>query len=373
MNEKKIRIVDIAFNHNPNVSDLNVAIERYKEGLGYTEHSEHLDVSVVIHINRSGRKIVNGIRYFYFKGRNKFFHLPFRAILLVKREQPQFVLVQGLRFPFQVLLLKLFTARSSKIIIQHHGESPYVGLKKYFQRVAGRYVDAYLFTSISNAKKWVNEGIIRRQEQCFEVLEASTYFKQGDKTACKQLLGLGNTSNFLWVGRLDANKDPLTVLNGFELYLERNPGAKLHMVYQTEDILPQVKVKIDSSASLYKNVNMVGRLRHEELESWYNACDFYLSGSHREGSGYALLEAMACGCIPIVTDIPSFRKITADGQYGFLYEKGNAQQLANVLASVNEIDQTQFASRIVAYFKNELSFEKIAADIYAVCKKLKPE
>ena len=54
----------------------------------------------------------------------------------------------------------------------------------------------------------------------------------------------------------------------------------------------------------------LGRLPHERLAAYYSAADIFVSGSHREGSGYALIEAMACGAIPCVTDIPSFRAIT---------------------------------------------------------------
>ena len=43
------------------------------------------------------------------------------------------------------------------------------------------------------------------------------------------------------------------------------------------------------------------RARVEEL---MRAADIFTLGSHREGSGYALTEALACGLPPVVTDIP---------------------------------------------------------------------
>jgi hypothetical protein len=49
------------------------------------------------------------------------------------------------------------------------------------------------------------------------------------------------------------------------------------------------------------------------------AADLFVSGSQREGSGTALLESLACGLPPIVTDIPSFRMLTCDGRIGALW------------------------------------------------------
>ena len=56
-----------------------------------------------------------------------------------------------------------------------------------------------------------------------------------------------------------------------------------------------------------------------ELEKIYNQHQFFILGSHYEGSGYALLEAMACGCIPIVTNIPSYKFMTNNGDCALLF------------------------------------------------------
>ncbi len=53
---------------------------------------------------------------------------------------------------------------------------------------------------------------------------------------------------------------------------------------------------------------------------YYNSADYFVLGSHYEGSGFSLVEAMSCGVIPIVTDIPSFRMMTNNGKIGTLME-----------------------------------------------------
>ena len=55
----------------------------------------------------------------------------------------------------------------------------------------------------------------------------------------------------------------------------------------------------------------------------------FVSGSHSEGSGYALIEAMSAGVVPVVTDIPSFRAIAGD--CGARWPPGDAGAFADAL------------------------------------------
>ena len=74
------------------------------------------------------------------------------------------------------------------------------------------------------------------------------------------------------------------------------------------------------------------------MQLWYNSADFIISGSHYEGSGVAVTEAMSCGCIPVVTDIPSFRSMTGQGKCGLLFKPGNEQDLLAALLKTKEMD-----------------------------------
>jgi glycosyltransferase involved in cell wall biosynthesis len=115
-------------------------------------------------------------------------------------------------------------------------------------------------------------------------------------------------------------------------------------------------------------VVLVGRKGHDELRAWYSAADFYISGSHSEGSGYALIEAMACGCIPVVTHIPSYRKMTDNGRLGFLYTPGNSEELFQVLERLTADDALR--QEVGKYFEEKLSFEAIGRSIADVCRSL---
>ena len=75
------------------------------------------------------------------------------------------------------------------------------------------------------------------------------------------------------------------------------------MFYHEDDMLAEVAQFVEE-AGLSHAVHLKGRVAQNELEAWYNACDYFISASHYESTGYALCEALACGCVPIAPISP---------------------------------------------------------------------
>ncbi|SDD25368.1 Glycosyltransferase involved in cell wall bisynthesis [Mucilaginibacter pineti] len=366
-----IKLVDLTFYAHLNYNHPEDVLENHSAALAFASHIDNrLDFCFVKHAGFEQRAVMGGVPYQFFRAGNNFWSVSFKTLRFVRNLKPDIVLVQGFIFPLQVMLLRLFCGSSTKIIVQHHGDITYQGIKGWLQKIAYRHAAAYIFTAKENAAIWQQRGIIKANAQIFELLEASTGFERQDKQISKSLTGINGKTNFLWVGRLNANKDPLAVLDGFERYLKVNPLAKLYMIYQTEELLTEVNHKINSSIALSNNVVTVGKVAPADLPNWYSAADFYISGSHREGSSYALLEAMACGCIPVVTAIPSFEKITHHGEYGFLYPPGDPEALANVLSALDGMNISKLSATTLTYFKQNLSFKVIADDLVDICETL---
>ena len=93
------------------------------------------------------------------------------------------------------------------------------------------------------------------------------------------------------------------------------------------------------------------------MPNYYAAADVFISGSHHEGSGYALIEAMSAGLVPVVTDIPSFRAIAGNGCE--LWTPGDPADLARVLLKVcsTDLDAQKVAAR--ARFNRVLTWDAI--------------
>ena len=366
-----IKLIDLNYHTHSNLSNPQEVLELQKASIGFADFiKEKLSIQLIKHLNYESEKYINGVKYVFFKSKNKFLHIPFKTHRYIRKQNPDIILIQGLIFPLQLIALKLILPQRTKIIVQHHGERPFPGIKKFFQKIADHFIDMYLFTSIENANEWIDKKIIEDKKKCSELLEGSTVVTVKDKLECRRQLSFKGNQNFLWVGRLNEGKDPMTVINAFEKYVIIYPEARLFMIFQTEKLLPLIKEKLEENEHLKKAVILKGKVNHDELETWYNAADFFISASHKEGSGYALIEAMSCGCIPIVTRIPSFKKITDDGKFGFLFEPGNSESLLKILLNLEIIDQEELSISILDHFNRSLSFKSIADNLFSICERL---
>jgi glycosyltransferase involved in cell wall biosynthesis len=77
-----------------------------------------------------------------------------------------------------------------------------------------------------------------------------------------------------------------------------------------------------------------GYQQNEALAGYYQAADVYLSASHIDGSSVALMEAMACGCPPLVSNIPANLEWVVDGEQGWVFRDGYAGDLAQKLIHI---------------------------------------
>lgn len=78
-----------------------------------------------------------------------------------------------------------------------------------------------------------------------------------------------------------------------------------------------------------------------------------------------MLEALACGTTPLVTDIPSFRRITAAGKVGALVPPGDAAQMARAMVEWSSRDRASLRQQARAHFDRALSFSVVAAELRA--------
>jgi glycosyltransferase involved in cell wall biosynthesis len=333
---------------------------------------ESFEVTFIKH-HEPGYSPSNEPDIIYLEGTNRFFFLPSRLSVLAARVKPEVVFVHGFSFPWQLLVLRLCLPGRTRFIVQHHAEMPLGGfVKAQLQKMTYRSVDAFLFTAREIALPFISRNIITDPARVHEVMESSCSFSPGSMAAARQATGVKAEKIFLWVGRLTPGKDPMTVLKGFAKYCRVKQDACLYMAYGAEDLLEEVREFVAESG-LDKFVRLLGRVPYADLENWYRSADVFLSGSHHESGGYALCEAMSCGCIPVVTRIPAYVKLTADGKAGFLFNKGDSDDVARLLLAVSGMDTAPLREKILDQFRSELSFDAIAGKLDKIVKQLLAE
>ena len=104
-------------------------------------------------------------------------------------------------------------------------------------------------------------------------------------------------------------------------------------------------------------MTLLGRVPHERVETLMRAADLFVLGSHREGSGYALIEALACGLPAVVTDIPPFRALLGAARgAGALFPVGDSHALSRALIGLLARPRAELRAAVSHHFERELSF-----------------
>lgn len=106
------------------------------------------------------------------------------------------------------------------------------------------------------------------------------------------------------------------IILAFEKFLQQNRDWKLVIAAegdQTGFLKELVRLK-----SLEDKVEFVGWLNPEENARWYAQSKIWVSIPESDGVGISMLEAMAYGCIPVVSDLPVKHEWITDGVNGIL-------------------------------------------------------
>ncbi|HKI79502.1 MAG TPA: glycosyltransferase family 4 protein [Ignavibacteriaceae bacterium] len=321
------------------------------------------DVSVFQRFNKNitfrKEKVVYNFCKDEFDNNLKKWQIPFEFHQQILDQNPDIIHINSFKFLVQACFIKKKSG-TAKIIIQHHAEKPHNGLRKYLQLYFSRLIDGFIFTSQEISKEWINAGALSSKKKIAEIVENSTDFVNEDKLKARIKTGLTGDPILLWVGRLNQNKDPITVVLGFKILVRLMPKAKLYMIYSENEMENRIREIIASDDLLISSVKLIGKVEHSLIMDYYNSSDYFVIGSLYESTCYSLVEAMACGVVPVVTDIPSFRTITKNGSAGILWKQGNQYSFLNSMLRILKMDYIEQSELTMNIFKEELSFEAIS-------------
>ena len=325
------------------------------------------EVTVIQSFHRDADFTADGVRYRFvaepaLPGRVTGLR-PGRIARTAAQGAPHLLHVNGLDFPRHLGALRRL---GIPILVQDHASRAGTGgirRRRALQGIAG-----IAFTAAEQAQPFVDAGELAPEIPVFAVPESSTTFSPGDQTVARERTGLHGDPAILWIGRLDANKDPLTILDAIEIAARSLPGLHFWCCFHDQPLLPEVTARIAASPLLAERVHLLGRMPHAEIEPLLNAADAFLLGSHREGSGYALIEALACGATPIVSDIAPFRAIA--GPVGALVPVGDAAGFARALVDLAHEDRSALRREAIAHFRQALSFDRVGARLCAIYAEL---
>lgn len=292
-----------------------------------------------------------------------------RPIRRIRALQPDLIHFHGAILTLNLwLLLRMLGRNAPPVLLHYHGGYPPVnGLLRRLQRHNMDRVARLFFTTRWHARPFATAGVIGADDpRIVEMMEVSSQFSWQPRAEARRQTGMAGHPIFLSVGRLHPVKDPLTMLRGFAGIQKQWPEAHLYLHYLTDEMLPQLHDFVNRRPGLAEHVHFRGPVSRQALEAAYNSADFLLQASRREFSGYAVLEAMSCGVIPVVTDIPSFRAMTASGRYGILFPPGDAAAMVQRVLALDDQQWSPLAAAVRRHFERELSYSALSERLESI-------
>ncbi|MGC9324087.1 MAG: glycosyltransferase [Desulfomonilia bacterium] len=158
-------------------------------------------------------------------------------------------------------------------------------------------------------------------------LEDARVIPSGADDAFFSILPDRTAQTVLYTRSLEAVYDVKTLIQSIPLVCERVPEARF-LIAGTGSQEQELK-DLATELGLGSQVEFLGLVSTERILSLMSGSSVYVSSAIADGTSIALLEAIAAGLIPVVTDIEPNRSLVEQKKDGYLFVPGNEQDLAD--------------------------------------------
>ena len=192
-------------------------------------------------------------------------------------------------------------------------------------------------------------------------VDTEQFHPRGDAAEVRMELGIArNALVLLYVGRLTRPKNLFALVDAFSELKKSVKQSVLLIAGRGELEKPLVRYIEERKVP---DVRLLGFIPNQNLPRVYGCADFFVMSSTYEGQPVVLLEAMACGLPPILSDIPAMRDIVKESGLGLLVDFGDPAQAAHQIAeyvSSPKAQQDRVAVRdyVVRSMSSEVCAEK---------------
>jgi len=296
-------------------------------------------------------------------------HVPaMRAVRRILDLQPDVVHFHRLGQSNSLYLLQMLRSPNGPAIVaQYHGGRLTGGwLERRIQRASLRQIQRALFARQEDADLFVADGVLR-EEQVIVVNDKTTDLTMTSRPQARLESRLEGTPIILWYSDLEPERDPMTAVLGFKLLLNAWPDAQLYMFYGGDEMLTQMRAYVIANPELAGHVHFQSQKLGPAREHVFNSADFLLQTDLDDAQEQALLDAMASGVIPVLSDIPLFRKMADNGRCGFLFPPGDGETMAKQLLKFGPGEIAGRAALVHDWFEAAYSYDAMAGlwlDIY---------
>lgn len=294
----------------------------------------------------------------------------------VEAWQPDAVLVYGWSFKSHLQVLRHF---KGKIPLLFRGDSTLLDepkrfsvkkqARRLFLRWVYRHVNYCLYTGTANKAYYQKHGLKETQLLFAPHAVDHERFAKDDAScnaaaqAWRRQLGIGaNELVFLFAGKFEPKKDPLTLIKAFQAL--KQPGIRL--VLAGHGVLePQLK----ALAAGHDSIILLPFQNQQTMPILYRLADVYVLPSRgpAETWGLAVNEAMACGRPVLVSNQCGCAVDLITPDTGWLFRAGSVDELCGQLhAIVAQRDRLSAKGQAARAHVSQFNYDAFAKEVEAL-------
>ena len=202
-----------------------------------------------------------------------------------------------------------------------------------FERLTGRFTDAYISVSKVLSKTYIEKGIGKKDNHytVYSGMELSKFYHTRDKINYKEKyeeLGI-NAGDFLIgnVARLETRKGHQFLLDAFKNVVEQQKDGHVKLLIIGEGNKREYLENYAKELNLGDKVIFTGY--REDVEELMALMDIFVLTSLREGLPRVLVQAAAVGMPSVAFNVDGVPEIIKDNYNGFLIKVKDVEQLGN--------------------------------------------
>lgn len=148
---------------------------------------------------------------------------------------------------------------------------------------------------------------------------------------------------FLSMRTLCDNSNIEVILEAFKLLYEEDNEARL-IITNSGDNKDKV-LKLIEDLKLSDAVEFLGFIDRNQVSELLKKASFYISIPQSDSTSVTLLEAMACGSFPILSDIPANKEWVRDNENGIIIDEISAKKLYKAMKNIMKDDKLLTSAR----------------------------
>lgn len=260
-----------------------------------------------------------------------------------------------------------FLARTQGIIYTEHGRHPVETMPiRVLDRISSYFADHIITVSKDLERHLIDEIKLpsKKIRTIINGVNTKTYCGRGKSKKLCEEFGLQSTDKIVGtIGRLAEIKNHPFLIRSFEKVKRIWPESRLVLVGSgpCEKSLKSLTADLGLSDSVFFTGN------RNDVCNLYHLFDVFVLSSFSEGTSFSLLEAMASGIPPIVTNVGGNPGIVKDTVNGYLVEVDDDQALADKIVKIFQQGGGDLAYNGRQFVIDHYSLEKNLqqyADIY---------